>query len=883
MIITGRSGAKPPLFRGHVPVVHPADAQEFWTPRELGTDLVFAADTNDSGRALANGSLYHLYDTTRYFQQANVNARPGISTTGGAAGDSRIFTFADGDYIQTSASTDATDTIFNGASILTGVGACFIAAQLRPNALTSILLWSTAGSTQYAALQQAATEVNATIFDGGTHAWAARNGQSLDGSWHILGIVKAQDNLMMYIDGQMAGITPLTLPSDPLAFDAMSIGASLSGSTLTATTPLAAMSGLVMTRTVPSAADISNITAWLGWTCGLAAGPDVTISPPIDTGTTPTPTPTPTPVTVPILLTPSTLGTLQTAGGVAIVPVNVRTQSLTQAEWQVQDSKGRGRGPWQILGSADQSVAALTSDSGIDIQAPIVDTGDKVAVRKPTDNSVIALTDAATVTGEVTPLPAIVTDHRSKLFKPVMTKWLYNNQFMELVNTQFDFAATLAHATEGCIGYRSQLTWLRADGFDGYWQPASSPCYRAYRDPSNLNRVWFQAKNQNYIPEVGDDVVFYTQTDDAGSVTSVSGARVTSTNLNGLSLPHFVKLKIAAARKSVSGTPSGSTAVDRTEYAIDFPGGAPAMDIIFRNLTTKVFLWLRHWNFYIDRAQTKARFPLGWLSGTLLDQVIPNGGYVILGGEQGQPTSRDRAAEYRDFGQMFAELETQETQWLGNRFANVPPSKLLIEFENEPSRSWLTSSTGAIGVRDTIINYQYPAFRKAFPDGTLGVKGTSFGSLQSLRDEFDWQVPDGKNTAIVTHNYDGQVDRAGNKLGLYDPADVVYYVSTLKAAALKAKAHNFGMTEYGISPYYFWTVWDNTYKALPDDVRGKALGYMLTEFSRQGGLGFVAGWFRVGDFYNVSDFYTDIVAGKKIQALFPKYRPYASKAGLVSY
>jgi hypothetical protein len=339
----------------------------------------------------------------------------------------------------------------------------------------------------------------------------------------------------------------------------------------------------------------------------------------------------------------------------------------------------------------------------------------------------------------------------------------------------------------------------------------------------------------------------------------------TSWNIGGYNIPLKQKLPL------IGSTPSPRWNGEASSYLeVQMPSELPAIDFVPG--TWETGMRVRHWSFWLD-SQTKApRRPCDSFD-FYAHQVIAAGGWFNSGGQQGQPVWRDWTCEYRDFGSMTDELWRGEMDYLATTFANDDPRKVLIELENEPTREWADGPEG-VGYGTLLRDVFYPIAREYHPDATLGVKATAFGGLQSLIGEFDWTVPDGKNTFVLSHNYDGQVRDGNNEMVNWASTyQANWYCDQLAAAVRRAGAHGGGMTEIGHRP---WEWWDYNLP-VSDAERGRRLGRMLTAANARGL--FLSGWFRAGDANYCADLYGGPPDSARLELLWEGLRPFASVAG----
>lgn len=462
-------------------------------------------------------------------------------------------------------------------------------------------------------------------------------------------------------------------------------------------------------------------------------------------------------------------------------------------------------------------------------------------------------------------LPAPPTSsHRDLLFNPPTWKWHVNDQF-EYMYSDRDWAGTIAKSDGGFLGWRNQLTWLRADGFYGGWEPAEREVRRAYRKGSTgldaRTLVLECGPNPGVVRVDGTErVVLWKVTDYNGGVRPD-----TAWNVAGYNIPLKSKLPLIGSTPSPMWNGEASSFLE-----VEMPADMPAID--FSPGGGPNGLRVRHWSFWKDSVAKTARRPADSFD-YYAHQVINAGGWFNSGGAQGIPTWRDWTCEYRDFGSMTEELWRGEQEYLATIFDADDPRKVLIELENEPTREWADGPEG-VGYGTLLRDVWYPIAREYHADRTIAVKSTAYGGLDSLIGEFTWTVPDGKNTFVLTHNYDGQAtDPSGAKINWGTTAQANYYADQLAGAVARAGAHGGGMGEIGHRP---WEWWDYG-AAVSDEERGRRLGRMLTAANARGL--FLSGWFRGGDANYCADLYGGPPDSARLELLWPGLRPYGSVAG----
>lgn len=454
-----------------------------------------------------------------------------------------------------------------------------------------------------------------------------------------------------------------------------------------------------------------------------------------------------------------------------------------------------------------------------------------------------------------------------------------NNQFNRFDEGR-DWAATLSHPTQGFAGVRWQPTWLRSEGFFGDWTPAEGEVRRIYRkgdSGADLRTLVFECgPNPATIP-VGDAVVVWWTEEWFGGVS-----RITNTlDLNGFQLPLRQKLTVTGGSGSALWDAFGVRTVE-----VRFGEDLPPIDYVpptaeDPSAGTFYRVRLRHWEFYADPLNRTLRRPLDRFAWRSKEEVLKNGGWVMLGGLQHIPTWRDWTLEYHDFGaSLVEELWRKECEGLAYHFGETDPRRLAVELENEPTRAGVgrteggpeTNETEDIGYHTLLREVWYPIARQEWgPERTLCVKSSGFGSLDHLQNEFNVANPDGGNAHLVNHNYDNQAHRfdlPGWPVMNYGTAeDSAYHAQTLLRRIEELGYKGGGMTEWGVLG------WGFRYEG-PD--RGQRIGRMIDALARRGLYCFV--WSLTGDSYRCSSIQN--IDGADIEAMDPDVAPYCARAGL---
>lgn len=452
------------------------------------------------------------------------------------------------------------------------------------------------------------------------------------------------------------------------------------------------------------------------------------------------------------------------------------------------------------------------------------------------------------------------------------------------VNDQFErfgesrtWEANYTHP-EGFAGVRWQPTWMRADGYYGSWEPAEGEIFRIRRKGTTgqgaRTLVITAGPNPAPIP-VGDSVVLWEVDGYNGGVR-----RNAFINLSGYNLPMRAKMTVTACTPSAPWDGEGRRIIE-----VDAGTELPAIDLTVQPFTdtqrneTWQSMRVRHWSFYVDRSINRMRWPLPWFRDNTLDLVLPNNGYVMLGGLQMRPTWRDWSLDWNDFGASLVEqLWREECEGLAFYFGATNPKRLAVELENEPTRPW-ENQGGEIGYGQLLADVWYPVARRAWGrERTIGVKSTGFGSIDSLRDDFNWTNPNNDNTFLFAHNYDGQfhMNHAGGHLAIWANIGETDYAADV--IATKMTRHGFkggGFTEFGTSIYEWWQDANGDLIPVPQEERGRRMGRGLTSLTSRGLSQW--SWGMVGDWYDNTAIYDD--GPNRIQKYFPEMRPYCVRAG----
>lgn len=462
---------------------------------------------------------------------------------------------------------------------------------------------------------------------------------------------------------------------------------------------------------------------------------------------------------------------------------------------------------------------------------------------------------------------------------------LTNNQFDNLVakvdGQERDWAATLSGAQERYGGVRYYYAWtnILAQDWDGLttaypaWQPAFREVFRVYRKGGSgqaVRTLVFECIHNTAAVPIGDTVWCYLTADFHGGVNPA-----TSVNIQGWNLPLFNKMRCTGSTASPDW-PYASRSTVEVEFSSDLPpiDWTPPTYEPETWLPPVPMLYLVHHSFYADAAAKKLRAPYDWHWQLLKDQVLANGGHVVLGGYQGIPTWRCWTHLFNYFGELGVELYRMEKQALADFFGSTDPRKVLEELENEPVFDWLdgTNHDNKLGFRRSLLEIMYPIARGAWGvERSFLLKGTSFGSINSLRDVWDLtnegHFGSGSNF-IGNHNYDDQAKYPDNRNLWYGSTeDCNYHAGLLKDTINRGKFKGGCMTEWGVPSWV----------AQPE--RAQKHGRLHTAMAKQGIP--VAYWDLTGDAYGCSWLYRDVAGkeGKLVQAMNGDFRAYSGKAG----
>jgi len=469
--------------------------------------------------------------------------------------------------------------------------------------------------------------------------------------------------------------------------------------------------------------------------------------------------------------------------------------------------------------------------------------------------------------------PAIVTPPAAKLFDySAKLDWpMTNNQFDNLGLSR-DWYWTLNGTQHRYGGVRYQPTWqFKGRGAFPGWQPAIDRVDRVYRKGASgaaLRTLVFEREHNTNQIRAGDTCWLYLVGDFEGSANPA-----TSVDVGGFSLPLKKKLTVAAC------TPSPDNPADSKSYVeVTFTQDLPAVNYTPPALgTNDPKLLFVHHSFYADATTRRLRYPLSWHLDILKNDVLGNGGHVVVGGLQRIPTWAcwTTWANYiGDYGLVFEQYR-MEQEGLAYHFAGSDPTRLVNELENEAVLTWTPTTDQPLGLRQSLIDYMMPIARTAWgPDYTLIAKAGGFGGLNDI---WAWDIDvaatfGDSNVLLGNHNYASNYAprrRGGNQLWYDDTSDCNYHMDSLKSIASTYKFKGAIITEYSAP---------NTD---PVDLRGRFLGKFHSAATRAGIP--LCYWDLVGDLFGCSWLGTNVPgapATANVQRIEPELWPYCGKAGI---
>lgn len=443
-----------------------------------------------------------------------------------------------------------------------------------------------------------------------------------------------------------------------------------------------------------------------------------------------------------------------------------------------------------------------------------------------------------------------------------------NNQFANFEKTR-DWAANFADQQESFAGIRWQPSWPEILGFYGTWQPAGGDVKRIRRKGTSgqdLRTLVLECGPNPAAVPAGDKVVLWLQPS-AGAYDAA-----TTYNLSGYNLPLKQKMTVVRSTGSPWGVIDGTRIIE-----LDAGQDLPAIDFTVPTYSggwyTKTTIQHRHWSFYADSSTKALRHPLSWYTDLSLNSVLKNGGYIMLGGVQHQPTWVDWEREHQLLGaSLTEELWRLECEGLAHYYGNTDPRRCAVELENETVWPWADHTSNGVqraGAGRLIRDVFYPIARTAWgPERTIVLKATNYGALSSLINEFDIPCPAGHNCHLVIHNYDNQINGPGGQYAWTDIGQTNWIADQIRAKINSLGYKGGGATEIGVDKGRVPNDWD----------RGQRLGRMLTSFTNRDLYMFV--WSMSGDSVRCADVQT--INGKSIEAYWREIAPYARRAGIMT-
>lgn len=457
---------------------------------------------------------------------------------------------------------------------------------------------------------------------------------------------------------------------------------------------------------------------------------------------------------------------------------------------------------------------------------------------------------------------------------------LTNNQFDNMAarlpdGRYRDWNATLNGPQHRYGGVRYYYSWWHTvyEWVPG-WQPAARLVYRVYRKGSSgqaLRTLVFECIHNTATIPLGDQVWFYL----AG--TSYEGEINTAStyDIGGYTLNLKQKMTVTGGSGSPDNPVDSRSFVEVT-FGQDLPPinhTVPLNSPVGGGVSPRPALILNHHSFYANAATRQLRYPFAWHFNILRNDVIPNGGHVVLGGAQGNPTWRDWTDLFNFIGPLAYEMYALEQQGLAQEFGAIDPRRVLNELENESVREYLPSPGNPMGFRAALLDIMYPHARAAWGNtASFLVKPNQHGSLDGL---WDWDVTNGMlgngNNFLGNHNYADstphQNSPTGRQLWYEDAADCQWHATRLSSVASTQGYKGAVVTEF--SAPRAWAV----------DVRGKSIGRFHTYMTGRSIP--VALWDLTGDQYGCAWLYDDVpgTEGKVVQAIIPELRPYCGRSG----
>ncbi|TLX12138.1 fibronectin type III domain-containing protein [Rhizobium sp. MHM7A] len=242
-------------------------------PLDLGANLGFAWDTNDTSKVLADGSNNLTQMGEKYSSNVlAIGGAPAIITNGGQTGNKRVIDFPAGAYLKGNAFAALLD--IPDGNTATSQFTIVEAAKIQAGVTNRLSFFGSAGAATKASFSIRTTTTNrgpSVIEVDSRTAVTAFQAVVETANYHVFTTIKNGTSVIFRVDGVQ--VASATLAGDGnWNFNDFYIGTS-SGTTTPGTPatvfPPDAYSGLVIARTALSGADLTNVEAWVGATAGL--------------------------------------------------------------------------------------------------------------------------------------------------------------------------------------------------------------------------------------------------------------------------------------------------------------------------------------------------------------------------------------------------------------------------------------------------------------------------------------------------------------------------------------------------------------------------------------------------------------------------------------
>lgn len=455
---------------------------------------------------------------------------------------------------------------------------------------------------------------------------------------------------------------------------------------------------------------------------------------------------------------------------------------------------------------------------------------------------------------------------------PAVKGWpATNNQFANF-GADRDWTYNFRDPNESFSGIRWQPTWFDVIGWNAAgWEPAGGEVYRLYRKGDSgqaAHTIVLECEANTAAVPVGDPVVVFQKWNDGDW-------NMGTLDLNGYKLPLRTKMTCVGGWGEWWNDGRGRRVIE-LDAGQELPWFDHYPGFYESQYARRSQVQCRHWSFFKGRNNKELRHPLGWFTDISKNQVLANGGYLMLGGMQAVPTWWDYSWEWNRMGaSLVEELWRLECEGLAEYFGDTDPRRCAVEFENEPTIRYTDgwedeqnqSGQWLIGYGRLLREVWYPIARRAYgPDRTLVLKSTVWGGLNSLIDEFDFPCPPGDNAHLVHHNYPGQIR---SPMGLLDWSNISH--SEWAADQVRAKISSLGYLGGGATE-------------LAGDYNGESwrvgqqIGRQLTSYTRRDLYCFF--WSMVGDGYRSSE--VQNINGRSIEAFRRDIAPYARRAEIMT-